>query len=126
MKKILFIGILFFPFLIFCQTVKDSLKLDNTENRIIAIIDSSLYFTPDPKNESDEIVSDFIDFTNKLKIKIGYPIDIIVCNNIYFRNKKFHPFNNSIYYLVIKKGTKKPYFIDGYDDLEKFLKKLKM
>jgi hypothetical protein len=119
MKTIFFMWILLSPIILLSQTRRDSLFLDNKVTKIVAILDSSVYTRYESTNGEDELVSDFLACTYQLKGKmlgsgkILYPVEIYVCNNIFFNKIRLKHPKYSVYYLFINKNKVKPYFIEG-------------
>ena len=105
--------------LIYSQTVKDSLKLDNRKNQIFAIINPDIYKdTLSKDDENDELLSDFIYYTRKLSHNVIYPVKIFTCKNIFFNKKLLKNPSNSVYYIVIRKGDKQVKVLEGVDTWE--------
>ncbi len=126
MKAIFFILLLMFSNFLFSQTFKDSLRIDNSKNRILAIIDPEIYKdSSSNKDEDDELLSDFIYYTKDLAKNISYPVDIFACKNIFLDDTKIQIQSSSVCYIIIKKDSRKVNIIEGVDTWESLKKKIK-
>jgi hypothetical protein len=124
MKILFLIAILLFPIFVFSQTKKDTLFLNNKENKVVAVIDSSTYFSNTPDDGSAETAGDFEYYTNIIKEKLPFPVELIICNKVFFNKTRLKLSRDQVYYIMIKKGKSKPYIIEGVDTDESLLEQI--
>ena len=116
MKTLLFVLLLLFQSLVFAQTVKDTLKIDNKESQVFAIINPDIYKdTLSTNDEGDEVLSDFIHYSKILSININYPVNIYTCKNIFYNNVKIKLPKSFVFYIIIKRKCKDYKIIQGPD-----------